>query len=188
MTPIPPTSVPATLIAGDSWDFTLEFPDYPISAGWSTVEIYFRGIGTMNVDPTDITQDGTKFTIQTDPADSATLAEGRYEWFARLIGAGAVSGQEKVVARGSTMILKNPETATAGDLQSHNEKTLGLIRSEIQARITGTGSSHDSRMIDGFQLNKISMEQLQDLETLYSNRVYRERHKGQLGPDVAFVL
>ena len=188
MTLTPPTSVPAILIAGDSWDFTLEFVDYPITDGWSTLEVYFRGVGSFTLDAADITNDGTKIIVQTDPADSATLPAGRYEWFARVIGAGAVAGQEKVAGRGTTLIRSNPETAVAGDLPTDNEKILALIVAETKARITGTGSAHDSIVIDGFQLSKINFEQLEKLERKYQARVAAERQAGRSGPSVAFVL
>lgn len=190
MAPTPPTTVPAILIAGETWTWTLQFGDFPISEGWSTLKIEFRGIDTIDIqNAPQVTNDGTTWTIKTAPADTAAKHAGRYEWFARVsAAAGIYANQQRIAARGFVVLKADPASSGAGVLQSFAEQMLTLIQAEIKARVTGTGSAHDSRTVDGFQLTKIDIDKLQELEKLYQSRVNRERHQGQSGPDVAFVI
>jgi hypothetical protein len=189
MAPTPDSGVPAILIAGETWNWTDQFPDLPISDGWTTLKYEFRGVDTLDLqNAPQITNDGSTWTVITLPADTTAKLAGRYEWFARLTGSGTYAGQQRIAKRGTVTIKANPSTAVAGAYQTNAEQMLALVQAELKARITGTGSAHDSRMIDGFQLNKIDVGQLQDLEKTYLARVYQERHQGKLGPDVAFRI
>jgi hypothetical protein len=60
-----------------------------------------------------------------------------------------------------------------------------LVETEIQARIDGTGSAHESYTIGTRQLNKIPLEgpnSLTALRVQYQLEVQRQRNGGRLPP------
>lgn len=182
-----PLGVPAELIAGETWNWTHQFPDLPISDGWSTLTYQFRGKDIIDIAAPRITNDGTTWTVLTLPADTTAKLTGRYEWFARVAAAaGTYAGQQRTAARGTLYLRPNPVTAVAGDLQTFNEKMLAQCEQEIAARIPGNGSGHVSNAVNGDNLTKLDLAELEDLRRHFRSLVQMERRKGQWGPGVAF--
>lgn len=169
-----PTDIPATLTAGDTWQWTKYVTDYSAADGW-TLTYALRGASVVNVTATtDV--DGAGFAVTVAATDTASVVAGVYQYLARVTLAGVVH----TVDSGSVVILPNVATATAGTLQSHGEKMIALLKSEIQARIDGTGTGHTGYTIDGRSIEKFSLTELYTLLNRYRAELAREQNGGQL--------
>jgi hypothetical protein len=120
--------------------------------------------------------DGAGFAVTVAATDTASVVAGVYQYLARVTLAGVVH----TVDSGSVVILPNVATATAGTLQSHGEKMIALLKSEIQARIDGTGTGHTGYTIDGRSIEKFSLTELYTLHNRYRAELAREQNGGQL--------
>jgi hypothetical protein len=96
----------------------------------------------------------------------------------------AKAGEVYTVDSGAVVIRPNAATAAAGVLESHAEKMVALLRSEIQARVTGTGTAHNDYTIDSRQIAKIPLPELYALLNKYESALARERNGGKL-PSIA---
>jgi hypothetical protein len=182
-----PLGVPAELIAGETWNWQDQFEALPIADGWSALTYQLRGVDVIDIAAPRVTNDGTLWTVLTLPADTTAKLTGRYQWFARLAAAaGTYAGQQRTAKKGTVYIRPNPVTAVGGTLQTFNEKMLAQCEQEIQARIPGTGAGHVSIAVNGENLTKLDLQQLEDMRRHFSNLVAMERRKGQWGPGVAF--
>ena len=186
MAPITPLLEPTEAVAGDTWIWQKSFQDYPISEGWA-LSYKFRGLASIDSVSGWFANDGVTWTV-TVPATSTSVAAGRLEWWAIVTGSGAYAGQVYTADHGYLTVTPDPRPATPGALQTYNEKMLAVIQLEIQARITGVGSGHESYQISGRALTKIPIEELEKLRGKYAARVWRERHPESLGPTVEFRL
>ena len=172
-----PTDIPDELIAGDTWQWTVRFSDYPASAGWA-LTYYLRGVGSLDVTATTDT-DGEGYAVTVAAATTATLPAGNYEFLARV----AKTGEVFTVDSGAVVIDANAATASAGTLQSHAEQMVALLRAEIKARLSGTaGTAHESYTIDNRQISKLSLAELRSLLKGYELELYAQRNGGRLPP------
>src|SRR5689334_19426317 len=91
MTRTIPCGVPARLVAGDTWEWTLELADYPVSEGWALAYVFVALTDAtqdpLESDPTWITDDGQQWTVSI-PTTSTGLKEGTYRWRAMVSLAG----------------------------------------------------------------------------------------------------
>ncbi|SRR6266581_1665124 len=184
-----PTTEPIVLMAGVDWHWTIQLSDFPASEGW-TLTYYFRGPSTLDIVATRV---GTTdvYDVKATAAQTAALLPGRYSWQGIV-----VSGAEKHVARpiaddsgdpetlGELTVLQNIATAVAGDYQSHAEKTLAAIETEIYNRVNNL-KSIETYVVAGRQVAKIPFEKLVRLRSVYQAMVRRERNPGTIGTDVA---
>jgi hypothetical protein len=138
---------------------------------------YLRGIGSLDI---VADADGDDYSVTVDATDTAALAAGNYQFLARV----AKAGEVYTVDSGAVVIRPNAATATAGTLESHAEKMVALLRSEIQARVTGTGTAHNDYTIDSRQIIKIPLPELYTLLNKYEAALARERNGGKL-PSIA---
>lgn len=177
-------------MAGVDWHWTIQPPDFPASEGW-TLTYYFRGPSTLNVVATRV---GTTDVYDVKALASATagLLPGRYSWQGVVSG---VSGETHVArpvaddsgdpeTLGELIVLQNIATAAAGDYQSHAEKTLAAIETEIYNRVNNL-KSIETYVVAGRQVAKIPFEKLVRLRSVYQALVRRERNPGTIGTDVA---
>ena len=155
----------------------MRFDDYLASDGW-TLTYYLRGVGSLDITATaDV--DGEGYSITKAAADTAITA-GVYEFLARVSNAG---GEAYTVDSGAVEILPNAATATAGQLQSHAEQMVALLRAEIKARLSGTaGTAHESYTIDNRQISKLALPELYALLKRYELELSAEKNGGRLPP------
>lgn len=191
MAPTTPTGAPSTAVAGDSWRWRIaDLADYPQAEGWS---LKYRILGksrlSTDVSPTfQSSGDDAQHWLVTIPlADTAALLPGRYRLIARMVGSGAYAGREETVADSVLTVQPDPRTAAAGELQTHAEKLLALVESEIEARLTGTGSAHEGYTIEGRAITKIPLTELTRLRAKYASAVRQER-SGRVGRRVEAVF
>lgn len=130
--------------------------------------------------------DGTKLTITPGTDDwtvtipgtlSALFGAGTYQWTAFV----TLGGARRVVDEG--VFAVRPDAAkVAAPVVSHAAQMVDLLEAEIQARITGTGSAHDSYAINGRSIGKMKMAELEQLRDRYRIEVWRERNQGAAAP------
>ncbi len=175
MAPTTPVGIPAVLRAGDTWKWTQTYTDFPISDSWA-LSYHIRGKDRIDWDSSWVTDDGTTHTIEIPSAVTALIGAGGYTWQARVTD----TSETYTAAEGVLTIEPDPETAVAGDLQSHAERMVAVLEPEIEARILGTGSAHEDYMIAGRQIRKIPIGELKAMLGRYRSEVRRQRHPTQL--------
>lgn len=183
-----PTVEPDVVMAGETWHWTIELSDFPGSESW-TITYYLAGASIISVAATLVS--GSKYDVVFTAANTAAILPGRYVWQAI-----AVSGTEKHVARpmayqperqGVLTVLANIATATAGTLQTHAEKTLAVIETEIYNRMNSQASI-EAYAIAGRQVSKIPIDKLLRMRSAYQAMVRRERNPGTIGTDIAVIF
>lgn len=172
-----PSQEPDVLRAGETFHWSMSLPEFAPADGWS-LTYYFSGPNAFTILAT--TSAAGDFDVLMLATDTARLADGRYSY------AGIVTkGTEKHEARNGVLTLKpNLQSAPAGSQQTENEKMLAAIQAKLYARVN-TDSLIESYGIHGRQVAKMSTEALVKLENVYAWRVYRERHRGQIGNPVS---
>lgn len=124
-----PTTEPAQLRAGDTWQWRREdLSDYPASA-W-TLTYYFRSAAAY-FDVT-ATADGDAFEVSVAKATTAAKTAGWYDWFA-MVDDGAERYQ---VDSGRVEVLANVAAAAAYDARTFARKMVDSIEDALESRAT----------------------------------------------------
>lgn len=100
------SAIPYKLRAGDTWQWSAAFADYPAGDGW-ILTTSFRGTSALDVIGE---QDGDGWTNTAPAADTADLAAGKYVWITRV----ALDAEVFTVAKGTLEILADLAAAEAG--------------------------------------------------------------------------
>jgi hypothetical protein len=163
----PPSNIPVTFVAGDSFRITLdEYTSYPTSEGWQ-VALSFRAHGSNPIDLTSFTT-GTGYGFDIPAASTSAWAKGGYNWTTK-----AVKGAEKfTVGTGYMEVRPDPTTVDASDdVRSHAQKMLDLIEAALSGRIT---SDMESYQIAGRQISKIPFSELHKMREQYLSEIESE--------------
>lgn len=151
-----PTCEPSTLIPGTSWSWTKTLVDYPPSEGW-TFKYQLTGKSSFGFaaapDPTN-----TFWVVSVAPDKSAPLAAGPY----RLTGIVTLPATTEMhpAVFGNVTVEPNPLVADGTDQRQFAEIMLGLLETEIQARVKGLGNAVNSYAVDGRSFNKMTLAEL----------------------------
>ena len=178
-----PEGVPATLTAGNTWQWTQRLSDYaPTETGGTWALSYaINGVGSLKWDASWVTNDGLAWTVTIPAASTAGLPAGRYQWAAIVTGGGGYDGQRYTPDSGILTIAPNPATAAQGDFQTHAEKALSAVEAVLEGRITADIQAY---AIGGRSVTSIPVLELRKLRAQYRDEVWRERHPGQTLPSV----
>ena len=185
MAPVTRTGEPANLIVGDSWRWRIaDHADYPNSESW-TLEYDLVGVGTIltaNITAAFQTSgdDENHWLVTVTTAISAAIASGRYDLFKRFVGSGDHAGRSETIGRDgkvsgppfSIAIREDPRVATAGDFQTHAERTLAVIELALEGPLTKDLGSYQ---IAGRSVSKIPVETLMKMRGRYAGLVREER-------------
>ena len=125
-----PTCEPALVRSGDTWEWTRQFTDYPVSEGW-VLSYAIQGVNAVTWNPSWVTNDGSTFTISIPSATTETLAEGRYAWAAFV----TLAGKRYTAGEGAFWVEPDLATATAGTQQLHAEKMVAALKAELERRV-----------------------------------------------------
>ncbi len=162
-----PTIEPTTAIAGDTWEWTKDFTDYPAST-W-TLTYYARSReGEFNF---NATADGDTHAVTVAAATTAAYKAGRYGWTAVV-----TSGTERhTVGAGHLVVTPDPANTGAGhDPRSHARKTLEAIEAVIEGRAT---MDQQRYTIGGRSLDRTPLKDLLEFRTQYRALVNSEDAK-----------
>ncbi len=185
MAPVTPTGEPVDLVIGDSWRWRIpDHADYPNSESW-TLEYDLVGVGILLT--TDVTiafqtsgDDINHWLVTVTAAKTAAIDDGRYDLFKRFVGSGTHAGRTETIGRDgkvggppfSVAIREDPRVATAGMFQTHAERTLFVIESALEGRLT---KDLESYQIAGRSISKIPIETLMKMRGRYAGLVQQER-------------
>jgi hypothetical protein len=179
-----PTTEPDFLIAGDSWSWTKTLSDYPPSEGW-TLHYSFRGASALADADVVATTSGSGYSVVVDKTKTALLTAGAYKWQSYVTNVG---GERYTVETGIVTVIAALSALIGSQGQTHVERVLAKIEAEIEARITGTGSTHESYSVNGRAISKTSLENLVKLRGVYAAKVARLNNPGRLGTPVLAVM
>lgn len=177
-----PTTEPATLRAGDTWQWRREdlTADYPASDSWTLSYRFVRrgdaddAAGSSDKFDVAATADGAAFAVTVAATTTAGYRAGIYEWIARVSKAGVVT----TVATGVLELARNIGAIGAGeDLRSHAQKVLDAIERVIEGRAT---KGDESYTIAGRSLTRTPFEDLRAAREYYRAEVAREQRKADL--------
>lgn len=157
-----PTTIPASVRAGDTVTWSRSLDDYPAAAGWAiTTTLVKVGAKITIVSAAD--GDLHKSTVTA--AITATWGAGSYAWHERVIkGAESYS-----VGSGQIDILPDYAGTSPGglDARSHAQRTLAALEAWIEARDIGVAEYE----IAGRRLKTIPIPDLLKLRDRYRQEV-----------------
>ena len=177
MAPIVPTVEPTTVVAGDTWTWTHQAADFPISEGWA-LSYSIRGASALTWSASWVTDDGALWTVAIPAASTASITAGAYVFERHYTGSGTYAGQRFTVELDRLDVDADAATAAAGTLQSLNEKMLAALASLLYPS-SGVVSDVDSYQIHGRAITKMSRLDLQKWYDIYAARVKREQSGGR---------
>jgi len=166
-----PQREPSEAVAGDTWHWQRSFADYPPSTGWS-VKYLFSGPGSLEV-AADPVADQSGYDVTVDADDTARIKAGVYEWAA--IATHTTDGR-KTVARGITVVTPDFEQLAEGDLVTHEEKMVTILRSVLEGRAE---DDVQFQIIGGRQIQMIPIKELQQMYEYYGEKVRKRRAGGR---------
>jgi hypothetical protein len=130
----PPTSVPLSLIAGDTLTFERCFAG--ITPGPTiTLAVYFNGPSEWGWQEAWVDENEalTGWVITVPGSATASLVPGTYRWFIRLTEGAAVS----TVEVGTITVRPNPASAVPGAYQTFEEEALAVVRARLKGDLSG---------------------------------------------------
>lgn len=166
------------LIAGDTWDWTLNLQDYDPAV--YTLKYFLRGPNTLDI---VATASGTAFNAKTLSAATAVLSAGIYAWSMCVFDA---SNNRTELDRGQVEVLADIAGETAG---LENRSWVKVSLDAVRAVLTGRASRVEKQyMINGREVQLLSPQELIALEGYLSSRYRREQvESGQLSPNSSQV-
>jgi hypothetical protein len=157
-------TVPSSLTAGDTWEWTRDLADYP--AGTWTLTYYLTKSGTVLT--AAATADGTTHEVSVAAATTAAYGAGRYRWQARVTNGTDVF----TVEEGWVEVLPNPATFT-GDPRSTSRQLLDAINCFLLGNAT---TAQQSMTINGRSISRWSLPEL---------TAWRDKLKGEVRAEEA---
>ncbi len=158
-----PTLEPATVIAGDTIQWTRSLPDYRAGDGWSLAYTLINAAGKITIAASVKDDD---FFVNVPAATSANYAPGDYAWRAQVSRAGQVF----TVASGR-MTVSPSFSGAALDDRSAARRMLDAVEAVLENR---AGSDVAEYEINGRQLKYLSIPDLLKLRDRLRFDVQRE--------------
>ena len=119
-----PNQVPDQLLAGDTWEWSREYSDYPAPT-WSGVYYFERADANFSA---NATASGSSFAVTVPAATTAAYRAGRYRW--RLLVTNGST--RKMAAEGWVDVL--PDPAAAGNVDHRTTARVMLDNIEAYLR------------------------------------------------------
>ena len=167
--------MPPRFVTGDSLSNTLSLPGYPASAGWV---LHYRLVPRDHGGDAltfNSTASGDDHVIAVPAATTAAWAAGAYAWASWVVN----GAQSFSLEQGTTQLLPNPRTTSAGplDLRTPAQIALDNVRLTIQGKATADVLKYE---INGRSLERYPMRELIALETHLQTQVNRESRAAAL--------
>ena len=159
-----PESPPTRLRAGDTWQWTRSFAEYPADL-W-TLTTYFR-IGSNIQKDAVATADGVAFAVTVDADDSRDYPPGRYRYVER-VSSGTVA---YTVGEGEVEVLPD-RSHVAVDDRSWEQRCLEAIQAVMENRAS---TDQLSLTVDNTALSRMSWQELEDAYMRFKRRCDRQR-------------
>jgi hypothetical protein len=169
-----PTTEPTSLYAGDRWQWTAEYSDYP-NATFTLTYHLDGGSSVSGIQATATPSTDTNYTVDVAASTTATYSAGTYKWIARV----ANSTDIHTINSGVLLVLPNRATTTAA--QTHSEIMLAAIEARLEGRVA-SGGDIEQYAIANRTVAKIPFEQLIAKRGYYRQSVWRERNPNAQNP------
>ena len=156
------------IVAGDSANFTDEFPGYLASAGWQ-LSYVLMNIQKEHHVTYEATANGDGFERLIRPSDSAQLPAGIYERSAVL----SLGDLRKTYSLSSVNVL--PDPSNAYDSRSYPEKMLAAIEAVLENRASRIEAEYTTS--SGRQLKLLSPDELIVLRSRFMREVNTQKNK-----------
>lgn len=162
-----PTTVPESLRAGDTWNWSYSSADYSAADGWDLHFLFKSSSAGFQVDASD---DGTGWSVTVAATTTAAYAAGTYAWQAWV----ELAGAKHTIGFGDTTL--DPDfrsgTATAAyDARTHARTMLDAIEATLEGRATRVQSEYE---IAGRRIKFLSLPELMKARSLYQAEVRAE--------------
>ncbi len=163
-----PTTEPAEVYCGDTWQWTRDLADYP--AGTWTLR-YVCAIPGQAAKVITATASGTTHVVSVLPAATALWTPGEYAWQSDVSqGTGGTLERHRLAA-GTLRVWPDP-TAAVRDPRSFAERTLAAIEAVIEGRAS---TDQASMTLDGVALTRVPLDALLDARNRLRAEVAVER-------------
>lgn len=164
-----PTIEPASLRAGDTWQWTKSLGDYPASTPWTLKYRFKNASGGFAI---TATADGDDYAVEVTATASKAYRAGVYSWFSWVENADA--SEKHTVASGSFTVLPDFRVSEADqpfDDRSHARIVLAAIEAVLENRATLDQESYE---IAGRSLKRTPLGDLIKLRQHYKAEVAAE--------------
>lgn len=132
-----PTSVPASIRAGDTVEWITSEPDYPASDGWALSWRLINAAGKIDITST---ASGADHAVSVAASESDGWATGQYDWVC-LATKGAA---RKTVSSGKTEILPDLAALSTGfDTRTTAKKLLDAVEDALLKRASRTDLEYE---------------------------------------------
>lgn len=173
------TDLAASLIAGDTWDWTKSDSNYPASV-WSVTYQFENSTGAFSVTGT---ANGEDHSFSIDASTTATYRAGKYRWHARATSGATV----KTFAAGWLTVEADIAAAGNMDVRSWAQRTLDAVEATLEGRAT---RDQMSMSIAGRSMSRIPLAELMQLrDRLRAEvRIEEQGEKAGLGRNIRVRL
>ena len=142
------------------------------------------GASRLNWDAAFVSSSGTDHTVTIAASATADLTAGVYEVTRIWTGSGTYANQVYTVPCPALTVLANPATAGAGDRQTWEEKTLAVVESVLEGRVTDDILMYQ---IGGRTVSKIPLQELLSLRSSLRAAVSAQR-TGSFGRRIRYTF
>lgn len=163
-------TIPAKLIAGDTWEFTFSHGDY--SAPTWDASVYFENAAaTFSATASD---DGSDHAFSIAAATTAAKQSGRYKWSIRV-----TDGTDSyTVETGWVEILADPAAAGTHDPRSDARKLLDALNATLLGRAT---SDQLAMSLNGRSISRTPLPELRQWRDQLKQEVRTEEQGERAG-------
>ena len=155
------TSLPSTITAGTTIEYTRSAPDYPAPT-W-TLSLLIQGASKLVI---AATPSGSDHLVTISAAESGTLAAGVYKYYEQVTDGTIVKNLTELPQ--SLEVLPDFLAAAAGDLQDVAEKNLLAIRAVMSGKYSDDLKSYE---IGGRAIVTFTHAELIQAESYWASRV-----------------
>lgn len=161
-------TIPAKLIAGDTWAFTFSHGDYAAPT-WDASIYFENATATFNSTASD---DGIDHAFSIDAATTAGKEPGRYKWSIRVSDGTSVY----TVETGWAEVIADPAAAGTHDPRSDARKLLDALNATLLGRAT---SDQLAMSINGRSLSRTPLPELRQWRDQLKQEVKTEEQGGE---------
>lgn len=160
----------ASLIAGDTWDWTHTDSNYPASV-WSVTYHFENSAGSFSATGTP---DGNEHAFSISAATTASYKAGKYRWHARATSGATV----KTIATGWLTVKADIAAAGKTDVRSWAQRTLDAVEATLEGRAT---RDQTAMSIAGRSISRIPIAELIQLRDKLRAEVQIEEQGSKAG-------
>jgi hypothetical protein len=163
------SALPDCFAAGTTVSYRRSLSEYPATAGWE-LRLYLAGVSVLSE---LAAADGADHVVTLTAAETAPLGAGTYTWEERV----SQGSEVHTVASGTVVVEPDIATATAGDLQSWEEKTLVIVEAALSDTLA---TADESYQIHGRAVSKYDKRELLKIRDSLLVRIQRRKRGGKL--------